>query len=183
MYVYVCVCACIYVCTHICMCVRAYMCICVCIYVHMYVYILFFFGHACSMWKFPGQGWNPRHSSDSSHWRDSAASLTHRTTREHLYILDPTVNIAKTLGQFRTSLAAFAHRVPLHSLRREGLQENHNTDSTLPISRVLLKAREFPTHVQIIAKQPPQLHLIAKYWHVWSQRQYKAAGDSYFQDP
>ena len=35
-----------------------------------------------SMWKFPGQGSNLCHSSNPSHCRDSARSLTHCTTRE-----------------------------------------------------------------------------------------------------
>ena len=35
------------------------------------------FGHACGMWKFPGQGSNPCHSSDNN-----AGSLTHCATRE-----------------------------------------------------------------------------------------------------
>ena len=38
------------------------------------------FGHTWSMWKFPGQGSNPSHSSDPSHCRDNAGSLTRYTT-------------------------------------------------------------------------------------------------------
>ena len=41
-----------------------------------------FFCHARSMWKFPGQGWNPCQGSDLSHSRDSARSLTRCATRE-----------------------------------------------------------------------------------------------------
>lgn len=35
----------------------------------------FFFGPACSTWKFPGQGLNLRRSSDPSHCGDNARSL------------------------------------------------------------------------------------------------------------
>ena len=41
-----------------------------------------FFGHTCSMWKFPGQRWNPRHSSDPNHCGDNATSLTCCATGE-----------------------------------------------------------------------------------------------------
>ena len=37
----------------------------------------FLFGHTHSMQKFPGQGSNPHHSSDSSCNSDNAESLTH----------------------------------------------------------------------------------------------------------
>ena len=42
----------------------------------------FFFCHACGMWKFPGQGSNPHHSSYQSHSSDKARSLTRWATRE-----------------------------------------------------------------------------------------------------
>ena len=45
---------------------------------------LFFFGHACGMRKFPGQGLNPRHSNDPSCYSDNVGSLTRCTTREIL---------------------------------------------------------------------------------------------------
>ena len=50
------------------------------------VIILFFFlfGHACGIWKFPGQESNLCHSSHESHSSDSARSLTYRATRELL---------------------------------------------------------------------------------------------------
>ena len=38
----------------------------------------FFFGHACGMQKFLGQGWNMRHSRDLSHRNDNTRSLTAR---------------------------------------------------------------------------------------------------------
>ena len=42
----------------------------------------FFFGPACNMWKFLGQGSNACHSSDPSHCRDNTRSLTCWATRE-----------------------------------------------------------------------------------------------------
>ena len=39
------------------------------------------------MWKFPGQGLNPHHSSNPSHGSGNAGSLTHCTTRELLKIV------------------------------------------------------------------------------------------------
>jgi len=44
-----------------------------------------FFGCACGMWKFPGQGLNPSHSSDLSCTRGNAESLTYCATRELLH--------------------------------------------------------------------------------------------------
>ena len=41
------------------------------------IFVLFF-DHTQGMWKCPGQGWNPRHSSDSSLSSDNAGSLTTR---------------------------------------------------------------------------------------------------------
>ena len=38
----------------------------------------FFFGFTCGMWKFPGQGMNPDHSSDPSH-SNNTGSLTSRS--------------------------------------------------------------------------------------------------------
>lgn len=46
----------------------------------------FFFGPACSTWKFPGQGLNLRRSSDPSHCGDNARSLVHCTARERQHI-------------------------------------------------------------------------------------------------
>ena len=40
------------------------------------VFIFYIFGRTRSMWKFPGQEWNPCHSSSSSHCYDNAGSLT-----------------------------------------------------------------------------------------------------------
>ena len=45
---------------------------------------LSFFFFTCIMWKFPGQGWDPCHSSDPSHWSDNARSLIYCATRELL---------------------------------------------------------------------------------------------------
>ena len=42
----------------------------------------FFFGHTCSIWKFPGQGLNPCHSSNPSCYSENARSLTSCATRE-----------------------------------------------------------------------------------------------------
>ena len=39
-------------------------------------FFFFFFGHICGMWKFPGQGSNPCHSSNPSHCSENARSLT-----------------------------------------------------------------------------------------------------------
>ena len=41
-----------------------------------------FFGHAHGMWKLPGQGLNPCHSSNQSHNSYKTGSLTHWATRE-----------------------------------------------------------------------------------------------------
>ena len=41
-----------------------------------------FFAHTCGMRKFPGQGWNPHHSSDQSHSSDNARFVTPQVTRE-----------------------------------------------------------------------------------------------------
>ena len=43
---------------------------------------VFFFGHACDMQKFQGQGVNPCHSADPSHSSDNARSLFCWATRE-----------------------------------------------------------------------------------------------------
>lgn len=48
----------------------------------IYLNFFFFFCHTHSMWKFPGQGSNPCHSSDLNHISDNAESLTHWATRE-----------------------------------------------------------------------------------------------------
>ena len=37
---------------------------------------LMFFGRTCGVWKFPGQGSNPGHSSDLIHFIDNIRSLT-----------------------------------------------------------------------------------------------------------
>ena len=47
-------------------------------------YFFFLFGCTCGMWKFPGQGSNPRHSSDLGQYSDNTRSLTQCTTRELL---------------------------------------------------------------------------------------------------
>ena len=39
-----------------------------------------FFGDACGMWKFLGQGSNLSHSSDPNHSSDNTRSLTHQET-------------------------------------------------------------------------------------------------------
>ena len=46
--------------------------------------LFFFFFRPRGMYKFLGQGLNPFHSSNPSRCSDSARSLTHCTTREHL---------------------------------------------------------------------------------------------------
>ena len=46
----------------------------------------FFFCLSQSIWKFPGQGWDPHHSSDPSLCSDNARSLTCCTTRELLLV-------------------------------------------------------------------------------------------------
>ena len=43
--------------------------------------LLICFGRTCCMWKCPGQGLNPCHSSDPSRCSDNAWSLTHCTTK------------------------------------------------------------------------------------------------------
>ena len=46
--------------------------------VYIYIYTFFFFFSFCSahgMQKFPGQGWNPSHSSNQIHSSDNAVSL------------------------------------------------------------------------------------------------------------
>ena len=50
-------------------------------FISFWFFVLFhFFGHAQGMWKFPGQGLNPRHNSDLSHSSGNAGSLTHWAT-------------------------------------------------------------------------------------------------------
>lgn len=39
-------------------------------------FFLLLSGRTCGAWKFPGQGWDARHSSDTSHSGDSAGLLT-----------------------------------------------------------------------------------------------------------
>ena len=39
-------------------------------------FFFFFFGHAHSVWKYPGQGPNLNHSSNQSHNSDNIGSLT-----------------------------------------------------------------------------------------------------------
>ena len=53
-------------------------------YICCFMFVLFS-DHACSMWKFLGQGVNPSHSSDPSHHRDTTRLLT-SCTRELLHI-------------------------------------------------------------------------------------------------
>ena len=50
--------------------------------VEMLVFFFFFFGLACGMWKFLGQGLNLCHSSDLSCCSNNGRSLTHCTSRE-----------------------------------------------------------------------------------------------------
>ena len=57
-------------------------------FICLQIVCLFVFGHAHGMWKFPGQGSNTQHSSDTSHCSDNARSLTHCATRELLKILN-----------------------------------------------------------------------------------------------
>ena len=46
------------------------------------IYLFIYYGCTCIMWKFLGQGLNPRHSSDLGCCSDSAGSLTHPAIRE-----------------------------------------------------------------------------------------------------
>ena len=48
---------------------------------------LFFLGHMSSVWKFPGQGSNPCHSSSPSWCSNNVRSLTLCTTRELQHVL------------------------------------------------------------------------------------------------
>ena len=48
-------------------------------------FFFFFFGYACSMWKCPGQGSNPYHSSNLSQSSHNSECLSHCTTRELLF--------------------------------------------------------------------------------------------------
>ena len=61
---------------------------------HLWAFFWRFFfpfsGYTCHIWKFPDQGSNPPHSSDTSHCSDSAGSLIHCTTRELQIILERT---------------------------------------------------------------------------------------------
>ena len=47
-----------------------------------FFFFFFFFLSCPSMQKFPGQGWNPCHSSDLNHCSDNAGSLNHWATGE-----------------------------------------------------------------------------------------------------
>ena len=49
--------------------------------------LFFFFGCSRDIWKFPGQGLNPYHSSDPSCCNDNRGSLTRCTTGELQYYL------------------------------------------------------------------------------------------------
>ena len=42
-------------------------------------FFFFFFSHTCSVWKFPGQGWNPSCSCSLRHSCSNAISSTHCT--------------------------------------------------------------------------------------------------------
>ena len=54
-------------------------------YIHISnAYIDIFFCCTHGMWKFPGQGLNPCHSSDPGHCSDNAGTLTHWATKEFL---------------------------------------------------------------------------------------------------
>ena len=43
-------------------------------------FFFLFFGHTCRMWKLPGQGSNPCHSSNPSHCSDNTGSLIRSAT-------------------------------------------------------------------------------------------------------
>ena len=51
-----------------------FICLCACLFI--------FFGHSCGLWKFPGQGSNPRHSGSLYPIHSNAGSLTHCATGE-----------------------------------------------------------------------------------------------------
>ena len=52
------------------------------IFLLLLVLFIYFFGCACGVWKFLGQGSNLCHSSNLSHCSDNARSLTFCTTKE-----------------------------------------------------------------------------------------------------
>ena len=52
--------------------------------VYLFYFSFYVFGCTCNMWKFPGQGSNPLHSSKPSHCSDNAKSLTFCATGELL---------------------------------------------------------------------------------------------------
>ena len=56
---------------------------------YLFLFFFFFFGRAHSMWKFPGQGSNPLHSSHQSCCSGNTRSLTSFITQEfpYLYLL------------------------------------------------------------------------------------------------
>uniref|UniRef100_A0A4X1VAI2 Uncharacterized protein n=1 Tax=Sus scrofa TaxID=9823 RepID=A0A4X1VAI2_PIG len=56
-----------------------------CSHIYSSIFCLFVFGCTHSMWKFPGQGWNPCHSSVPGRCSDNTRSLTCYITRELLY--------------------------------------------------------------------------------------------------
>ena len=75
------------------------------------------FGHTHDIWKFPGQGKNPHHSSNPSHSTDNAGSLTPRATRELQSIL---VFCVKKLSQIEQLKTTHMYYLPVCFVRSLG---------------------------------------------------------------
>jgi len=85
------------------------------------------------MWKFPGQGMNPSHSSDPSHCHDNIESLTCCTTRELL----PGSSYLKNLEakwhevQVKTSLQRLSQGVPVVAQQVMNLTSIHENSGSI----------------------------------------------------
>ena len=53
----------------------------------LWAFFVVCFGHSCGMWKFPGQGSNPCHSSDPGLCTDNARSLIYYAIRELPFLI------------------------------------------------------------------------------------------------
>ena len=134
----------------------------------LYMNFLFFFGHAYGMHKFTGQGLNLCHSSNQSHSRDNARSLTHWAIGELFYmdfqlpegqspwpLCHSGVNATSTLSfHAHTCLAAWTSYftyTPLTNLfrpycsRNSPSSQHRGTSSTPDLSQHLMTVPVGPT--------------------------------------
>ena len=108
-----------------------------------FCFCLLFFGHTCSMWKFPGQGSNPSHSSNQSHSSDNARSLTHWATRElQITYISAKNNIWSFLPKLRIWLQEACGFMLAACLSLHALTRFHNVWLTRAKTQLLLHASE-----------------------------------------